>query len=190
MVEPEDDPERSADEPDRSPSDDPGEVTDGETDDEGRTAAAGEGEDDAGEGSSQDVADAATEDRRAGNRRPWTDEDSTHSELDRLWSELEGLETRVEEDTVPRSEVEADLRRYVRQRMRRGHAQGWGPYLIFLYATAMTLGAFFYLEGVFAILALVVVWLSALGLYVLFLFVGLGLFGVRQALRASERFRS
>ncbi len=96
----------------------------------------------------------------------------------------------LEERTVHRDAVEDDLRRYVRRRMRRGHARGWGPYLVLLYGTAMTLGAFFYLSRVWAILAMVVVWLSTLGLYVLLVLFGvafdvLGLLGVPR--RIADR---
>jgi hypothetical protein len=35
-----------------------------------------------------------------------------------------------------------------------------------LYGVVMTLGAFYYLGGIWAILAMIVVWLSTLGLYV------------------------
>jgi hypothetical protein len=59
--------------------------------------------------------------------------------------------------------------------MRRGHARGWGPYLVLLYGTVLTLGAFTFLEGVYAIAAMVVLGLSTLGLYTLFILVGVGL---------------
>jgi NADH:ubiquinone oxidoreductase subunit 6 (subunit J) len=39
----------------------------------------------------------------------------------------------------------------------------------------MTLGAFFYLSGGWAVAAMLVVWLSTLGLYALMLLVGAGL---------------
>jgi len=60
--------------------------------------------------------------------------------------------------------------------MRRGHARGWGPYLVLLYGTAMTLGAFYYLQSDWvAILAMLIIFLSTLGLYVIFVVVGVGL---------------
>ncbi|PSQ40801.1 hypothetical protein BRD10_01555 [Halobacteriales archaeon SW_12_71_31] len=93
----------------------------------------------------------------------------------RLREQLDEMETRLDERTVSRSALEGDLRRYVRARVRRGHARGWGPYLVLLYGTAMTLGAFFYLRGVWAVSAMLVVWLSTLGLYVLMVLVGMGL---------------
>ena len=98
----------------------------------------------------------------AGNRHP-TDED-----IAQLRAELEDMEDR----TVHRDEVERELKQYVRRRVRRGHATGWGPYLVLLYGTAMTLGAFYFLSGGWAILAMLVIWLSTLGLYALMLVVG------------------
>ncbi len=94
-------------------------------------------------------------------------------EIERLRRELERFEDEIEERTVHRDELESDLRKYVRRRVRRGHARGWGPYLVLLYGTAMTLGAFVYLNGIWAILAMVVVWLSTLGLYALMVIMGL-----------------
>jgi hypothetical protein len=90
-----------------------------------------------------------------------------------LRRELERFEDEIEDRTVRREELEADLRRYVRRRARRGHARGWGPYLVLLYGTAMTLGAFYFLSGVWAVLAMLVVWLSTLGLYALMIVVGM-----------------
>ncbi|MHB9287238.1 ribonuclease BN [Halobacteriales archaeon Cl-PHB] len=90
-----------------------------------------------------------------------------------LRKDLEEFEDAVEDRTVHREDLESDLRQYVRRRQRRGHASGWGPYLVLLYGTAMTLGAFYFLDGGWAVLAMVVVWLSTLGLYTLMLLVGL-----------------
>ena len=111
-------------------------------------------------------------------------------ELERLYDELDRFEERIDERTLHRDEVEADLRRYVRARIRRGKARGWGPYLVLLYGTAMTLGAFFFLSGGWAILAMLVVWLSTLGLYVLMLIVGatVGVAGLPG--RLKDRFES
>ena len=92
--------------------------------------------------------------------------------VDSLRREVESFETDVEERTVHRSEIESELRGYVRARLRRGHARGWGPYLVLLYGTAMTIGAFYLLTGGWAILAMFVIWLSTLGLYALMLIVG------------------
>lgn len=89
-----------------------------------------------------------------------------------LKAEFERLEAEIEDRTVHRDEVEDDLRRYVRWRQRRGHARGWGPYLVLLYGVILTLGAFYYLEGGWAILAMFVIWLSTLGLYVFMVVTG------------------
>ncbi|PSQ56804.1 hypothetical protein BRD18_08300 [Halobacteriales archaeon SW_7_71_33] len=101
--------------------------------------------------------------------------DALRTDVVRLREQLDEMETRLDERTVSRSALKGDLRRYVRARVRRGHARGWGPYLVLLYGTAMTLGAFFYLRGVWAVSAMLVVWLSTLGLYVLMVLVGMGL---------------
>jgi Flp pilus assembly protein TadB len=87
---------------------------------------------------------------------------------------IAALETELDRKTVSREDLEADLRRYVRRRQRRGHARGWGPYLVLLYGTAMSVGAFYFLSGGWAILAMIVVWLSTLGLYVVFVLAGIG----------------
>ena len=98
--------------------------------------------------------------------------DMTDEELAALREEFESFREDVDERTLHREDVESDLKRYVRRRMRRGHARGWGPYVVLLYGTLMTLGAFYYLQGVWAVLAMLVVWLSTLGLYVVMVAVG------------------
>ena len=103
---------------------------------------------------------------------PPDDDASLDDRVAALREEFEALEADLEERTVHRSAVEADLRAYVRSRVRRGHARGWGPYLVLLYGTAMTVAAFYLLSGGWAILAMVVVWLSTLGLYVVMVVVG------------------
>jgi len=85
---------------------------------------------------------------------------------------LDDLREHVDERTVRREDFEAELRRYVRKRVRRGHATGWGPYLVLLYGTVMTVAAYYYLGDPWAILAMLVVWLSTLGLYVFMVVVG------------------
>ena len=110
--------------------------------------------------------DSSTADRA---RFEDTEDDSLEAEVERLRAELEA-KTRNRED------LESDLRRYVRRRQRRGKARGWGPYLVLLYGTAMTLGAFYFLDdGLWAVLAMFVVWTSTLGLYVMMLMLGVGL---------------
>ncbi|MFB6103584.1 MAG: YihY/virulence factor BrkB family protein [Halobacteriaceae archaeon] len=88
--------------------------------------------------------------------------------------DVAALRTRLEEKTVDRAALETDLRGYVRRRIRANHARGWGPYLVLLYGTVMTVAAFSWLSGGWAILAMLVVWLSTLGLYVVMLVVGVG----------------
>jgi len=102
-------------------------------------------------------------------------DDLTDEELEELREEFEEFRDDVEDRTLHRDDVESDLKRYVRRRMRRGHARGWGPYVVLLYGTIMTLGAFYYLQSIWAVLAMLVVWLSTLGLYVVMVVVGLGL---------------
>jgi len=104
---------------------------------------------------------------------------------------VEQLESELDEKTMSRSELESDLEGYVRERVRRNHARGWGPYLVLLYGTVMTLGAFYWLEsdGI-AILAMIVVWLSTLGLYVLFVVFGLGLNALGAPGKALDWLRS
>lgn len=107
------------------------------------------------------------------------------AELYDVRGELSRFERAVEDRTLKRPALEADLRRYVRRRMRRSRARGWGPYLVLLYGTIMTLGAFYFLAGVWAILAMVVVWLSTLGLYVVMVAFGaiVNLIGIPSRLR-------
>ncbi len=114
-------------------------------------------------------------------------------ELYNVRGELSRFEVAVEERTVKRPALEAELRRYVRARMRRSRARGWGPYIVLLYGTIMTLGAFYFLRGGWAILAMIVVWLSTLGLYVVMVGVGLifNVLGIPSRLRdAIARRRS
>lgn len=146
----------------------------------------------AGSGDEEDAEDgfsgsAADGEVGEGRRSPGVDVADLRAELDALREELEAFEADVESRTLHRSAIEDELRRYVRRRIRRGHARGWGPYLVLLYGTAMTLGAFYFLGGGWAILAMVVIWLSTLGLYVLMLLVG-GLVGLaRLPRRAADR---
>ncbi|WP_424013493.1 YihY/virulence factor BrkB family protein [Halorubrum xinjiangense] len=97
------------------------------------------------------------------------------AEVRELRSQLDEFEDDVERRTVDKPEVESELKRYVRSRMRRGHARGWGPYLVLLYGTVLTLAALTSLDGIYAIGAIVVLGLSTLGLYTIFIVVGIGL---------------
>lgn len=89
-----------------------------------------------------------------------------------LLEAFQHLEDDIEDRTVHREELEADLKRYVRWRQRRGHVRGWGPYLVMLYGVVLTLGAFFYLDGGWAVAAMLIIWLSTLGLYVFMIVTG------------------
>ena len=103
------------------------------------------------------------------------DIDDLEARIADLREDLEAFEADVDDRTVDRPTLERDLKRYVRRRLRRGHARGWGPYLVLLYGTVLNLGAFYYLDGVWAILAMIVLFLSTLGLYTLFVLVGVSL---------------
>jgi YihY family inner membrane protein len=95
--------------------------------------------------------------------------------LDAVRDDLDEFEDDVRERTVDRPTLESELKRYVRRQTRRGHARGWGPYLVLLYGTAMTIAAFVLLSDALAVVAMVVIFLSTLGLYVLFVLTGLSL---------------
>ncbi|MEF8784028.1 MAG: ribonuclease BN [Haloarculaceae archaeon] len=112
-----------------------------------------------------------------------------YEDLAELRSELERFEEEIEDRTVHRDDLKAELKGYVRGRTRRGHAHGWGPYLVLLYGTVMTLGAFYFLSGVWAILAMLVVWLSTLGLYALMVIVGVTVAALGLPGKALDRLR-
>ncbi|WP_408957763.1 YhjD/YihY/BrkB family envelope integrity protein [Natrinema sp. 74] len=113
------------------------------------------------------------------------DPEALREEIERLRDRVDAFEDDVEDRTVRKESLEGELKRYVRRRVRRGHASDWGPYLVLLYGTAMSIGAFRFLEGGWAILAMFVVWTSTLGLYVLMVLFGFGitLLGVPGRLR-------
>lgn len=125
----------------------------------------------AGPGPEEAGVDADTDEDATTGTAPKSEVQRLNRELAELREQLDEFEDDVEDRTVNRDSVENDLKRYVRRRIRRGHARGWGPYIVLLYGTAMTIGAFVYLEGVWAILAMLVLWLSTLGLYVLMMLV-------------------
>lgn len=103
------------------------------------------------------------------------DPEVLREELAQLRDELESVEEHVETRTVRREALETDLKRYVRRRVRRGHARGWGPYLVLLYGTAMTIAGFYLIQDSWAaVAAMFVVWTSTLGVYVLMVVFGLG----------------
>jgi len=110
-------------------------------------------------------------------------------EVEELRSELSGFEDDVERRTVDRPQLESELKAYVRSRMRQGKATGWGPYLVLLYGTVMSLGAFYWLDGWPAVAAMLVTFTSTLGLYVLFVLFGGAIGAVRTAGGVAERLR-
>jgi hypothetical protein len=91
----------------------------------------------------------------------------TEEDVDGLRERIDEFEDEIEGRTVHREELEHELKGYVRKRTRRGRARGWGPYLVLLYGTVMTVGAFYFLGGLVAITAMLIIWLSTLGLYAL-----------------------
>lgn len=120
---------------------------------------------------------------------PAPDIEDLADRVDDVRADVDEFRSDVEDRTVDRPELEADLKRYVRRRMRRGHARGWGPYLVLLYGTVTTLGAFYLLNDLIALVAMVIVFLSTLGLYVLFVLVGVGLSLLEKPARAVEAVR-
>ncbi|MFB6080942.1 MAG: YihY/virulence factor BrkB family protein, partial [Haloferacaceae archaeon] len=139
----------------------------------GPDAAAGDAGGEPAPGATAEAADAAELEARIATLR----------------DDLDEFREDVDERTVHRDEIRSELKRYVRRRVRRGHARGWGPYLVLLYGTVMTLGAFYFLDGIWAILAMIVLFLSTLGLYTLFVVVGTGLNLLGTPRKAYERVR-
>ena len=137
-------------------------------------------------------ADARTGDTPSPGGEPGPErspDDLSEEELAALREEFESFREEVDDRTLHREDVEADLKQYIRRRMRRGHARGWGPYVVLLYGTLMTLGAFYYLEGGWAVLAMLVVWLSTLGLYVVMVVVGVTVSAAGVPGRVADRVR-
>ncbi|WP_251342205.1 YihY/virulence factor BrkB family protein [Haloplanus halophilus] len=123
---------------------------------------------------------------------PAPDIEDLADRVEEVRADLDAFEADVQDRTVDRPELEGELKAYVRRRMRRGHARGWGPYLVLLYGTVLTLGAFYLLDDLIALVAMVVIFLSTLGLYVLFVLFGAGLSLLGkpgEALDAVRRFR-
>ena len=104
------------------------------------------------------------------------DIDQLDRRVEALRDDLESFEDDIEARTVDRPTLKADLERYIRGRLRRGKARGWGPYLVLLYGTAATISAFYFLDDdLLAVVAMVIIYLSTLGLYALFVVFGVGL---------------
>ena len=138
--------------------------------------------------------DAARPDAEEGTgderTQPAPDVAALAEEIDALNADLLEFADQVEERTVDRDRIENELKRYVRNQIDRGHARGWGPYLVLLYGTAMTLGAFFWLRGGWSILAMAVVWTSTIGVYVLMVLFGFSIGALGLPKRLLDRFRS
>lgn len=115
------------------------------------------------------------------------DETATVADVEALRGDVVAFAEDVEDRIIERDALENELKGYVRTRQRRGHARGWGPYLVLLYGTVMTLGAFFYLTGWYAIIAMIIVWFSALGIYTLMVVVGMFVGAVRTPGRMIDR---
>ncbi len=141
--------------------------------------------------SPDDTKDTTAEETGSDSERVSTVESEPvdHGDLAEIRRELDRFEEEIDERTVHREELEADLQQYVRRRVRRGHARGWGPYIVLLYGTIMTVGAFRFLGGGWAILAMLVVWLSTLGLYTLMVLVGVTLNFTELPVRAFNKLR-
>ncbi|MFC7073468.1 hypothetical protein ACFQJ7_00330 [Halovenus rubra] len=149
-------------------------------------------------------ADGPTDDdmtKRDSNRQPAESDEPTsqaqrerqrvtREELRDMEQRLDDFESDINERTVHRDELEHDLKQYIRTRLRRGHATGWGPYLVLLYGTVMTVSAFYFLAGGWAILAMFVIWLSTLGLYTLMVLVGVTVKAVHTPGRILDKVRS
>ncbi|MFC7204855.1 YihY/virulence factor BrkB family protein [Haloferax namakaokahaiae] len=118
------------------------------------------------------------------------DIEELESRVEELRADLDAFESDVTDRTVEKPKLEAEMKRYVRRRMRRGKARGWGPYLVLLYGTVLTLGAFYYLQSdLIAVLAMLIIFLSTLGLYVLFVIFGIGLNALGVPSRAVDAVR-
>jgi len=132
-------------------------------------------DDDAGDG--VDPAEGAPDDGDTElDPRGAPDIEQLDRRVEELRSDLADFEEDIEARTVDRPTLKADLERYVRGRLRRGKARGWGPYLVLLYGTAATISAFYFLDDdLLAVAAMVIIYLSTLGLYTLFVVFGVGL---------------
>ncbi|WP_410765907.1 YihY/virulence factor BrkB family protein [Haloferax sp. DFSO60] len=137
-----------------------------------------------GEGAGDDQPNSSVSPRGA------PDIEELESRVEELRADLDSFESDVTERTVEKPKLEAEMKRYVRRRMRRGKARGWGPYLVLLYGTVLTLGAFYYLQSdLIAVFAMLVIFLSTLGLYVLFVIFGIGLNALGVPSRAVDAVR-
>jgi hypothetical protein len=132
--------------------------------------------------------EAATATGMDGTEHTLSEEYALQREIERLRTELDAFEMEVEERVVDRDDLESDLEDYVKSRVRSGKARGWGPYLVLLYGTAMTIAIALgeALTGGWALAAILVIFLSTLGLYVLMVLVGLGLSTVTSSKKVLD----
>ncbi|KAB1186923.1 MULTISPECIES: YihY/virulence factor BrkB family protein [Haloferax] len=135
--------------------------------------------DERGDTDGSQTGDDTSDESRAGSSvspRGAPDIEELESQVEELRADLDAFEADVTERTVEKPQLESELKRYVRRQMRRGKARGWGPYLVLLYGVVLTLGAFYYLQSdLIAVIAMLIIFLSTLGLYVLFVIFGIGL---------------
>ncbi|WP_396610920.1 YihY/virulence factor BrkB family protein [Haloferax sp. S1W] len=136
--------------------------------------------------------DAGDETRTSSSASPQgaPDIQELEARVEELRADLDTFEADVEGRTVEKPKLEAELKRYVRRRVRRGKVRGWGPYLVLLYGVILTLGAFHYLSSdLIAVVAMLIIFLSTLGLYVLFVIFGIGLNALGVPGRAVDAVR-
>lgn len=149
--------------------------------------------DDRGDTDSPQAGDDAGDESRASTSvspQGAPDIEELEARVEELRADLDTFEADVQDRTVEKPKLEAELKRYVRRRVRRGKARGWGPYLVLLYGVVLTLGAFYYLQSdLIAVVAMLIIFLSTLGLYVLFVIFGIGLSALGVPGRAVDAVR-
>ncbi|MFC6726276.1 hypothetical protein ACFQE1_18290, partial [Halobium palmae] len=132
-----------------------------------RQVATGEMSDETDDGSA-----ATAPDRRDVEPHGAADINELEERIAELQADLAAFEDDVDERTVKKPELERELKKYVRSKVRRSKARGWGPYLVLLYGVVLTLAAFVQFTGWVAFAAMLVIFLSTLGLYMLFVMFG------------------
>jgi len=156
----------------------------------GRHDARTDMSDDRGDTDGPRTDDAGEETGASVSPRGAPDIEELESQVEELRADLDAFEDDVTDRTVEKPKLEAELKRYVRRRMRRGKARGWGPYLVLGYGVVLTLGAFYYLQSdLIAVVAMLIIFLSTLGLYVLFVIFGIGLSALGVPGRAVDAVR-
>lgn len=135
------------------------------------------------------TADDSTADTTTVDPQGAPDIETLQREIETLRADLDSFEEEVESRTVDRPTLKTDLEEYTRKQLRRGKARGWGPYLILLYGTATTIAAFYLLDDLVALVAMIVTYLSTLGLYALFVLFGIGFNAVDTSRNLLDRIR-